>query len=413
MARQKYVLGALGVAAAGFLVAGMFAKPTLTAAMPNFAQAYGVSCSTCHTQVPLLNAYGRYVQRTGYASLDRTVLARALPIWLGENVNYDSSQQPGSGIAKFSFANLAIHGAGYIAPDITFHLHQWVVQDENSGGVDTFWVTYNKLFNRDGHLFVGKILNPAPAFYSQDFEIDGASASGTVVGEHDWGATYDNRWGARFAYARKALDVEVGYYLSGQDLNGLTDFGVRFDTTTDPPTLTAGDKTFQWKVAYARPDVPVEFGVFGSRGVIPVSTGTDQYSSIAGYVQVDPSRHGRPGLFAVYQAGRDGNPGGVGADGVSPLPAGSSKGVSVALFEHVFNGAATIGLRHDVNDDGLGTVTNGNSLNLAFNIPHYNYAHVFLEANTGGNSALPGVNGSPGPTWKGQFWLDIPIAKLR
>jgi hypothetical protein len=410
MARPKYVLGALGAAAAGFLIAGMFAKPTLTNAMPNFAQAYGVSCSTCHTQVPLLNAYGRYVQRTGYASLDRTVLTRALPLWVGEQVNYDSSQQPGSGIAKYSFANLSLHGAGYIAPDVSFHLHQWIVQDENSGGLDTFWVTYNKLFNRDGHVFIGKILNPAPAPYSQDFELDGATASGTQVGEHNWGATYDNRWGARFAYARKALDVEAGYYLSGEDLNGLTDFGVRYDPTTDPPTLTAGDKTLQWKVAYARPDIPVEFGVFGSKGVLPVSTGSDQYSSIAGYVQIDPSRYGRPGLFAVYQAGHDGNPGSPTADGLTPFGAVSSRGLSVALFEHILHNGATVGIRHDLNDDGLGTVSNGNSFNLAFNIPHYNYAHVFLEANTGSSSALAG--GSFGPTWKGQFWLDVPIAPL-
>ena len=410
MARQKYAIGVLGIAAAGFLIAGMFAKPTISVAMPNFAQAYGVSCSTCHTQVPLLNAYGRYVQRTGYGSLDRGVLARALPIWVGEQVNYDSSQTPGSGIAKFSFANLAVHGAGYLAPDLTFHLHQWIVEDENSGGVDTFWLTYNNLLNHDGHLFVGKTFNPAPGPYSQDFEIDGATASGTVVGEHDWSATYDNRWGAKFTFARKALDVEAGYYLSGGDLNGLTDFGVRRDMSTDPPTLTAGDKTLQWKVAYAKPTLPIEFGVFGSSGVIPVSTGTDRYNSIAGYLQIDPSRYGRPGLFAVYQAGRDANPG-VGPDGVLPLPASSSRGASVALFEHILHNGATVGLRHDFNDDGLGTVSNGNSFNLAFNIPHYNYAHVFLEANTGTSSALAG--GSSGPTFKGQFWLDVPIAALK
>ena len=37
-------------------------------AMPNFAQAYGIKCSECHIQIPALNAYGRYVQRTGYGA---------------------------------------------------------------------------------------------------------------------------------------------------------------------------------------------------------------------------------------------------------------------------------------------------------------------------------------------------------
>jgi hypothetical protein len=401
MPRHKYVFGALGAAAAGFLIAGMFAAPTASVAMPTFAQAYGVACSTCHTQVPLLNAYGRYVQRTGYASLDRTVLSKALPVWIDASANYDSSNASGTPnsagvyVAKTSFGNLAVHGVGYLAPDITFHAQQWITQGDDSGGVDTLWVTYNNIFHREGHLFVGKILNPAPSPYGQDFQIDGATASSTLVGEHDWGATYGNRWGSRLAYVHKALDVEAGYYLSSDDLNGITDFN-------------PGDKTFQWKVAYARPTVPVEFGVFGSKGSLPVSTGTDVYRSIAGYLQIDPSRYGRPGLFAVYQGGRDGNPGTDPNTG-NALSAASSRGASVEIFEHVLRGSATVGFRHDFNDDGLGTVSNGNAVNLAFNVPHFSYAHVFLEANTGANSALPGAGVSSGPTFKGWLWLTLPI----
>lgn len=45
------------------------------AAMPPFAQAYGLQCNVCHTLVPTLNAYGRYIQRTGYASLDPHVFS--------------------------------------------------------------------------------------------------------------------------------------------------------------------------------------------------------------------------------------------------------------------------------------------------------------------------------------------------
>ena len=401
MARQKYVLGALGVAAAGLLVAGLFAKPTQSVAMPTFAQAYGLPCSACHTQVPLLNANGRYIQRTGYASLDRTVLARALPVWIDASTNYDSSGGtnvplgPGQpNVPKYEFGNLAIHGVGYIAPDLTFHAQQWIESGGDSGPLDTLWVTYNHIFHNDGHLFFGKILNPAPSPYSQDFELDGATASSTVVGDHDWSATYDNRWGTRFAYIRKALDVEAGYYLSGDDLNGITDFN-------------PGDKTFQWKLAYAQPNSPLEFGTFGSNGAIPLTSGpgTDIYHSIAGYVQLDPSRYGRPGLFAVYQSARDGNPGFDGNG--NPPGVASSKGLSVAIFEHILRNSATVGFRHDLNDDGLGTVSNGNSINLAFNVPHFSYAHIFLEANTGSNSALAG--GSNGPTWKGMFWLTVPI----
>lgn len=109
--------------------------------MPTFAQAYGVSCSTCHTQVPLLNAYGRYAQRTAYASLDRAVLARAIPAWIGESANYSSTAGSGTGTPRTSLGNLALHGAGYFASDATFHAQQWITQNNQSGGVDTLWVT--------------------------------------------------------------------------------------------------------------------------------------------------------------------------------------------------------------------------------------------------------------------------------
>ncbi|MDQ2858239.1 MAG: cytochrome c [Candidatus Eremiobacteraeota bacterium] len=395
--RRPQIAYGLGVtAAAGFLIAGMFAAPKASQAMPTFAQAYGLQCSACHTQVPLLNAYGRYLQRTGYSSLDRTVVARAVPIWLGESAVYNSTAGSGTGTPRTSLGNFALHGVGFITPDVTFHAQQWITQNDQSGTVDTLWLTFNNLLRHDGHLFVGKILNPAPAPYSQDFELDPAAASTTGVGEHAWGATYNNRWGARMAYVHKALDVEAGYYLAGEDLNGLTDFG-------------PGDKTFQWKLAYARPDFPIEVGAFGSNGSIPVSTGTDNYNSVAGYVQVDPGRFGRPGLFAVYQRGRDGNPG-VDATSGNVMPASTSRGASFALFEPILRGGATLALRHDFNDNGFGTLSNGNALNLGFNVPHFQYAHGYLEANLGGNSALAGASG--GPTWKGMLWLTLPIKNL-
>ncbi len=397
MPRQTGFLYALGLMVVGLLIPGMLVAPKVSQAMPTFAQAYGLSCSACHTQVPLLNAYGRYVQRTGYASLDQTVLARAFPAWIGESANFNSTAGAGTGTPRTSFGNLALHGAGYLVPDVTFHAQQWITQSDQSGGIDTLWVTYNNLLHRDGHLFIGKILNPAPSPYGQNFELDGAGASSTAVGEHHWGATYNNRWGTRFAYVRKALDVEAGYYLTSKDLKGFTDFG-------------PGDKTFQWKVAYARPDFPAEAGLFGSIGSIPVSTGTDAYRSVAGYVQVDPGHYGRPGLFAVYHRGRDDNPG-IDSNSGNVLPAAISRGMSFELYEPVLRGGATLAFRHDINDNGLGTVGNGNAVNLGFNIPHFRYAHGYLEANLGGNSALAGASG--GPTWKGMLWLTLPVKAVK
>jgi hypothetical protein len=378
------------------LVPGLLAKPQPTQAMPTFAQAYGAKCSLCHTMVPLLNSYGRYVQRTGYAVLDRDVLTRALPLWVGENVNYDSSAGRGTGLPHYAIGNFALHGAGYLAPDVTFHAQQWVVQGNQPGGIDTFWATYNNFLHRYGHLFVGKIENPAPSPYSQTMDIDGPSASGTVVGEHDWSATYGNRWGTKLAYVRKSFTAETGYLLSSGDLNGFTNF-------------SSGDKTLQWKLAYTPSNRPIEAGFFGSTGSIPVSTGTDMYHSDAAYVQMDPQSRGIPGLLAIYQVEQDGNPG-LDASGAM-LSATSSRGASMELFEPFFHGGAVVSFRHDFNNDGNGTLSNGNAVNIGFNVPGARYLHGYLESNLGGNSTFAGASGAP--TWKGMLWLTMPVASVR
>lgn len=393
MARSRLGYYALGLLVVGSLIPGMVVAPKSAPAMPTFAQAYGLSCNACHTQVPLLNAYGRYVARTGYEGLDRHVLAKANPIWIGEAANYNSTAGSGTGTPRYSFGNFALHGVGYLADNLTFHAQQFVTAGDQSGGIDTLWLTYNGLLGHEGHLFVGKILNPAPMPYSQDFQLDAPGASSTTVGEHGWGSTYGNRWGTRFAFVHKALDVEAGYYLSSGDLKGFTDYG-------------PGDKTFQWKVAYARPDVPVEGGLFGSIGALPVSSGTDAYQSIAAFVQIDPSEHARPGILAIYHRGHDANPGIDTASG-NLMSATSSHGASFELYEPILHHEATLAFRRDLNSDGIGNFTQGNAINLAFNIPHVQYAHAFLEANLGGNSSLAGASG--GPTWKGMLWLTLPI----
>lgn len=393
--RALRIVGFFGALAV--LVPGMFSVPKPSVAMPPFAQALGLQCSACHTIVPSLNAYGRYIQRTGYASLDRNALAKALPVWIGEAVNYNSTAGAGTGTPRYSFGNLAFHAVGYVAPDITYHAQQFLTSSDQAGGVDTLWLTYNNLFHHEGHLFVGKILSAAPSPYSQNADLDGPMASSTLVGEHAWGATYGNRWGTRMAYVRGALDAEAGYYLASSDLNGATDFG-------------PGDKTVQWKLAYALPTKPYEFGAFGSFGTTPVSTnsGIDRYRSGALYAQVDPGEHGRPGLLAIYQAQFDNNPG-IGQDG-TPLGPTSSRGASFEIFQPFFQHGLMLSLRHDFNDSGAGgPVTNGNAINMAFNVPRIAYLHGYVEANVGSNSALSGA--SSGPTFKGMLWLTIPISK--
>jgi hypothetical protein len=385
---------ALGATLA-YLLPAMFLSPHRSDAMPEFAQATGLPCSACHTMVPLLNAYGRYVQRTGYAAIERDSLDKTFPLWLDESLQTDSTAGAGTGTPRYDFGNLAIHAIGYAIPDVTYHVQQWITQGSQSGGLDTAWIAYNHVFSPNVHLFAGKILNPAPSPYSQTSDLDGPLASSTLVGEHDWSATYGNRWGSKLAYTGRTMTVEAGYFLSGDDLNGISDFN-------------AGDKTFQWKVALAQVKSPLEVGVFGSNGTIPVSTGTDLYHSTAAYAQLDPNNHYRPGALLIYQTEGDSNAG-ADANG-NPYGAVHTNGLSAEIFESILHGNVLISFRRDLNNAGsTGGFTGGNAANLAFNVPlrSFPYLHGYIEANMGANSSLAGQSG--GPQWKGMLWLTVPL----
>jgi hypothetical protein len=347
--------------------------------MPPFAQAYGVSCSLCHTQVPGLNAYGRYVQRTGYASLDPNVLRRALPVWIGENTWYDS-QDP-TAPHQTQFGNLAIHAVGPIGSDITYHFQQWIWENDQAGDLDTFWVAYNNLLHRDGHLFVGLIEAPGPSPFSQWFDLAAFATPEITVGEHPY-LLDANRWGMKLNYIKGDLDAEAGWLGSTQGWGGLSDFS---DDT---------DKTFQYKVAYANPISPVEFGAYGSYGSFPLAEGgTDPYHSIAGYVQRDPF-HGVPGVLAVYQSAYDADPG----VGLGPA---ASTAATFELYEPVL-GKGLVALREEWTNDGLGTYQQTGNIDFSYRI--LPFVHVYVEDAMAQHDI---------PEWRYMIWLTVPIRNVK
>lgn len=358
-------------------------------AMPPFAQAYGMNCDVCHTAVPGLNAYGRYVQRTGYASLDPATIHRADPIWIGETAFYDS-QDPALP-HQTQFGNLAIHAAGYIGTDWTFHAHQWIVQNNASGGTDTLWVTYNNLFHRDGHLFIGKIEDAAPSPFSQWSELNGFGETGVVSGEHTW-QWGGNRWGTKLAYTHDWIVAEAAYLGPNGDLNSATDFSA------------SQDKTFDWRLAYAPPAAPFEFGVYGEHGTLPISDGTsDHYNGLAVYGQMDPMPHGMPGIFSAYQTGHDANAG-------AGLGASTSKALSVDVYEPFFDRRVMLGARHDYVDDGFGNHSHSSNLDIEWlavrQVGDRNATGLIFNAE---DVIVPGVV----PDWKYQLWYVTTIGPLR
>lgn len=354
-------------------------------AMPPFAAAYGMKCNVCHTQVPALNAYGRYLQRTGYATLDPHTLHRSTPFWIGENANY-SHNADDAAPPRTEFGNLAIHAAGALDNNTTYHLHTWVVQDGRAGGVDTLWVTFNNLFNRNGHLFVGKMPGTTAAPFSNWFDLASFAAPEIVVGEHAY-QNDANRWGTKFQYVRNSLDAEVGYFAGGGDLG---DAGIYSQDL---------EKTFQWRIAHADPEQPLEYGVMGSRGSFPLPEGGfDQYSSVTPYLQRDPAGN-LPGLFAMYQMAYDANAGQDAAG--NPLGAAHSTAATIELYRPI-GSKALVALRKEFLNDGLGSHSQSGNIDFSYHLAKY--LHVYAESAMAQNAR---------PTWSYTIWWTMPLQKVK
>lgn len=346
--------------------------------MPPFAQAYGANCIVCHTEVPALNSYGRYVQRSGYAVLDSKTLHRSLPFWLGFNPSY-SSQNEGT---KLQGGNVAVHAVG-LAGDFSYHIQQWIVQNNGPGGLDTAWFAYNGLFRHTGHLFVGKVETPAPSPFSQWFDITPFASAEMTVGEHQYELD-NNRWGSRLSYVHGSVDVEAAWLGSSGDLGGTSDF------TNDT------DKTFQWKVSHAIAErSSFEAGAFGSRGSFPLQEGgTDQYYSVAAYVQRDPQRT-VPGVFAIYQDTFDGDPG-------PGLGAAAGNALTFEVYQTLFNGNAVVSSRYEHTNDGLGNRLGSGNIDFEFHLARF--IHVYTEEAFGQGGK---------PTFQYMLWWTTPFERVR
>ena len=368
--------------ACALLALGAIGIPRAARAMPPFAQAYGIQCSVCHTQVPALNSYGRYIQRTGYASLDPHVLRHAFPFWLGESANLDSTD--GTNPNKVVVGNVAIHAVGGIGNDITYHLHSWITQNNQAGGVDTLWLAYNNLLHRDGHLFVGKIEAPGPSSFSQWMDLSAFSTPEITVGEHVYQLD-SNRWGAKVNYVKNALDLEAGWLGSGEDLGGTSDFG---------PAI---DKTFSWHAAWAPPDKPWEVGYVGTSGSWPVSDGTyDHYNSTMFYGQRDPV-NGVPGALVMWQTGNDQN---AGFDALgNPLGSATHHASTFELYEPFMrDGRAMISFRKEFTDDGLGNTGQSGIIDFSYRLGPY--LRFYAESGMAQNST---------PSWRYMLWWTTPV----
>ncbi|MDQ6929591.1 MAG: cupredoxin domain-containing protein [Candidatus Eremiobacteraeota bacterium] len=192
--------------------------------------------------------------------------------------------------------------------------------------------------------------------------------------------------GAKFNYVKQSLDAEVGYFAAGGDLGGA---GVYSQDV---------EKTLQWRLAYANPVQPLEYGVMGARGSLPLAEGGfDQYTSLTPYIQRDPLGH-FPGIFAMYQMGYDANAG-QDASG-NPLGASRSTAATIELYKPLGD-KALIAVRKEFQNDGFGNKNQSGNVDFAYHLAPY--LHLYMETAMTQNAT---------PTWKYSLWWTMPLQKV-
>lgn len=385
MTRTAYGVGGV------ILAAAVAFATSPAAAMPNFAQAYGVPCSTCHTTVPTLNAYGRYIQRSQYAFMDPATLKKALPLWVGYQANLDS-QADAPDTHKVIWGNVAVHLDGVAGDNWSYHVQQWLQSDNQGGGLDTAWVSFNNLFKRNGYVQVGKLEVPAPSPYSMWFEIAPFNTPEIVVGEHGYQLDA-NRWGAKVGYLHNSVSLDAAYVGSDADLNGASDF------------VPGTGKALQYRAAFMRPKNPLEVGVYGASGTFPISDGlTDRYTALAGYIQRDPV-HGVPGIFFVYQTTHDSYPA---AGATAPA---NGRAYTLNIYTPIVKDKVVVGFRREMTDDGMGTVSHFGNIDLTVQLAKY--LRLYGEAGLSGANPGNGVDRVGTPAWRAFIWWTIPVARAQ
>ena len=285
-------------------------------ATPVFAQATGLNCTACHTQMPALNAFGRYIQRTGYAALSPRALDHAIPAFIfdiGTSYVHQTGQPATQDRINGPLHNTIFQADSALGPDVTYKIEQLLEVQGQAGFLDQGWVGYHNLLNHHGHLFVGKLaaLNleefGAPSVLYDVNDAGGDRLPGVAVGVHNYLSDYgDGRWGTKFSFVEGKTLAQVAYLGNS---TGASSFGDAYDFSR------GSDKTLQWKVAYADPAKPWEVGVFGESGSLGFSGSAlvpglhaDDYTVVAPYISKDP-RPGSPGFRFEYSAATDSNPG--------------------------------------------------------------------------------------------------------
>ena len=396
------------VAVFGLLVWGL--KPKPSQAYPTFAQALGVNCTMCHTMVPELNAYGRYLQRTWYAPLTQQAVKNTFPafVWYQAAGSSKGSLDAAQASKKDVLTDVMYYYfVGFMGPEFTYRVENNLISadqyNNQSTGPETMWLAYHGLFHGYGHLQAGvDYPGPVPAALANPSDYEDAFAlRHLAIGGHGYNLI-NRRLTFRFDYEKGPIDAEVAWRggTSNPIAGGASDFSI----------LPGTDRAFpQWKIAYAPPNRPFEVGDFGILGTYVgtlKNTMVDHYWQNAPYFQVDPGWIGKgtPGIFAFDAWGHDSNP----SVAVFPPYGPSYRDGAVELMEPVFKDHAVITLRKEVVETGLAPpkayVSGGTSFQPMPDLLPWVFGRFEVLAG-GSSSQIYGI-----PTWEWALQFEPPLS---
>ena len=294
---------ATGVIRLLFLLAVFLFFSNQTQAIPSFARQTGMSCNTCHTIFPELNAFGRQFKLNGFtlvatetiqAQADSEITILSLPksspfsVMLQASYTYKSKEQPATQNGNFSLPQqLSFFAAGALTPKVGGFIQVTYSDQDGAFGLDNSEIRYADQTELASESFIyGVTLNNNPSV--QDlwnstpawrFPYAGSSVSPTPSASPliDGGLAQNVAGLGVFSMWNNLLYTEISVYKSAQQ-----------GSHNPPDSTSAGvlkSLAPYWRIALQKQfeDFYLELGTFGlSATMYPTGiTGlTDQYSDV-------------------------------------------------------------------------------------------------------------------------------------
>lgn len=396
MKRRLSAFAAIAMAA-GLLMWGLN-SPQRTDAMPPFAEAEGQNCTLCHTMMPGLNAYGRYILRTFYGAITWDTFHGTSPVWLNYTISGRSTGKldPRAPAFKETWGNLSADASG-LAGKWSYRFEQSIYSNDQSGGsLGNAWIAYDDILKGDMQARVGRFSRPVAAVFSNNWYRSNFAMTGVTVGNHVYSLT-GSGWGGELSYEHGYFTGEAGIFEQGNNLPNSASFS----------TLPGTQRSVSYQFAYAKPTSPLEVGMYGSTGTYTQKAPAypqDQFTGNGVYLMRDAQpRTYVPGVAIIYQVTEDNNPGFVKKVSLQPE---NSYATALQLEEPLFNGRAMIGGRREIINSPTTGIASGTVLDAGVQIPHIPYLFLYGEAAMG--SAY--TNATFGrPTWRWQLRWAGPV----